>query len=198
MTLQIEPVTLEGRHVRLEPLALEHAEGLAEAVQDGELCKLWYTSIPTPDAMGSEIQRRLALRAAGQMLPFAVRQQSSGRLVGMSTYLHLEPAHRRLEIGATWYASSVQRSALNTECKLLLLAHAFETLGCIAVEFRTHVMNHASRRAIERLGARLDGVLRQHQLMPDGLVRDTAVYSVLDHEWPTVKTHLRWQLDRPR
>ncbi|WKB52209.1 GNAT family N-acetyltransferase [Eleftheria terrae] len=197
MSLQLEPVVLEGRHARLEPLARDHAAGLAEAVQDGELWRLWYTAIPHPEKVPAEIERRLGEQAQGRMLPFAVRQAGSGRLVGMTTYLHIEPAHRRLEIGATWYAASVQRTPLNTECKRLLLGHAFDTLGCVAVEFRTHHMNHTSRRAIERLGAKLDGVLRSHQTLADGTLRDTAVYSIIATEWPTVKRHLEWQLERP-
>ncbi|AKJ27983.1 GNAT family N-acetyltransferase [Caldimonas brevitalea] len=198
MAFDVTPVTLAGRHARLEPLSLDHVPALAEAVQDGRLWELWYTQVAPPEHMQAEVERRLGLQARGSMLPFAVRRLSDDRVVGMTTYMHIEAAHRRLEIGSTWYAASVQRSALNTECKRLLLGHAFETLGCIAVEFRTHFMNHASRRAIERLGAKLDGVLRSHQVMPDGTLRDTAVYSIVAAEWPTVKRHLTWQLERPR
>jgi len=193
----LQPVTLCCVHARLEPLAPEHEPGLAQAVQDGELWRLWYTSIPTPAAMAGEIRRRLDLQCAGTMLPFAVRD-SQGVLVGMTTYMNVEAAHRRVEIGHTWYVPRVQRTALNTACKRMLLAHAFETLDCIAVEFRTHAFNHASRRGIERLGAKLDGVLRHHQIAPNGSLRDTFVYSVVAAEWPAVRTHLDWQLERPR
>ena len=190
-------VRLGGIHARLEPLAPEHHDGLVAAVRDGELWRLWYTSIPTPDAMRAEIARRLGLQASGTMLPFTVFD-AVGRIVGMTTYMDADAMHRRLEIGSTWTAKSAQRGPLNTECKLLLLAHAFDTLGCIAVELRTHVLNQQSRRAIERLGARLDGILRNHRRMADGTLRDTCVYSVTDAEWSAVRTHLRWQLDKPR
>jgi N-acetyltransferase len=136
--------------------------------------------------------------AQGTMLPFAVVDNAAGKAVGMTTYLNMEAEHRRVEIGATWYRGSVQRSGVNTECKLMLLGHAFERLDCLAVEFRTHFFNHRSRRAIERLGARLDGILRSHMLMPDGTVRDTCVYSITAGEWPTVRTHLTHQLGRSR
>ena len=191
------PVSLRGTYAALEPLAAEHAAALCEAARDGELWKLWYTAIPSPDGMAAEIARRLGLQASGSMLPFTVID-AGGRVVGMTTYMNIDAVHRRVEIGSTWTAKSVQRGALNTECKLMLLAHAFETLGCIAVEFRTHFFNQESRRAIERLGAKLDGVLRNHQRASNGSLRDTAVYSITDSEWPTVKTHLRWQLDKPR
>ncbi len=181
----------------LEPLSAEHAAALAEAARDGELWKLWYTAIPSPEGMTAEIERRLALQASGSMLPFTVRD-ASGLAVGMTTFMNIDAIHKRVEIGSTWTATSAQRGPLNTECKLLLLTHAFETLGCIAVEFRTHFFNQQSRRAIERLGAKLDGVLRNHQRASNGSLRDTAVYSIIGSEWPTVKTHLRWQLDRPR
>ena len=194
----LEPVTLSGPHARLEPLSYDHIDGLTEAVKDGELWKLWYTTIPAPEAMGAEIDRRLGLQAKGSMLPFAVIENSSGRAVGMTTYMNVEPAHRRVEIGSTWYRKRVQRSALNTECKLMLLAHAFEALDCVAVEFRTHFFNQQSRRGIERLGAKLDGILRNHQIMPNGTLRDTCVYSITAAEWPTVKAHLAWQMARPR
>ena len=194
----VAPVTLTGRHVKLVPLSAEHAEDLAEAVRDGELWKLWYTSAPAPDAVGSEIAGRLALQQAGSMLPFAVIEPVSGRAVGMTTYMHVDAASRRVEIGSTWYARRVQRTGLNTEAKLLLLAHAFDTLGCIAVEFRTHFLNQQSRRAIERLGAKLDGILRSHSIAANGTLRDTCVYSVIAAEWPTVRAHLEWQLGRPR
>lgn len=197
MTKFLEPVSLEGRHASLVPLSPDHHDGLAEAVRDGELWKLWYTRIPAPDGIRAEIERRLKLQAEGHMLAFTVLD-SSGWVAGMTTYLNVDAANRRLEIGATWYRAATQRSALNTECKRMLLAHAFETLDCIAVEFRTHVLNSQSRRAIERLGARLDGILRRHSIMANGTIRDTAVYSITAEEWPTVKSHLDWQLARPR
>ena len=192
-----DPVTLAGRHARLVPLAPSHAGALAEAVRDGELWRLWYTAIPAPERMAAEIERRLALQAAGSMLPFAVLD-AAGTPVGMTTYMNIDATHRRVEIGSTWYAKRVQRGPLNTECKRLLLGHAFEALDCIAVEFRTHRFNTQSRRAIERLGAQLDGMLRSHQRGADGTLRDTAVYSITAAEWPTVRAHLEWQLARPR
>lgn len=193
-----DPVTLRGRHARLEPLSHDHRDGLVEAVKDGELSKLWYTAIPLPENMGKEIDRRLSLQAAGSMLPFTVFD-ADGRIVGMTTYMNIDAANRRVEIGSTWYAKSAQRGPLNTQCKLLLLRHAFETLNCIAVEFRTHFFNHQSRRAIERLGAKQDGILRSHQIAPNGTLRDTVVYSITAAEWPTVQTHLEFQLnDKPR
>jgi RimJ/RimL family protein N-acetyltransferase len=190
----LEPVTLEGPHARLEPLSQHHRDDLVTAVQDGELWKLWYTSIPAPEKMQAEIERRLALQAAGLMLPFTVRD-ADGKIAGMTTYMNVDAANRRVEIGSTWYAKRVQRTGLNTQCKLLLLTHAFEKLDCIAVEFRTHFFNHQSRRGIERLGAKLDGILRSHQIAPNGTLRDTVVYSVIASEWPTAKAHLRYQLE---
>ena len=192
-----EPVVLHGQHVRLEPLHPDHAPALAQAARDGELFKLWYTAIPAPEAMGAEISRRLGLLAAGSMLPWAVLD-GGGTPVGMTTYMNIDNTHQRLEIGSTWYAARVQRSPLNTEAKRLLLAHAFETLQCIAVEFRTHRFNSQSRRAIERLGAQFDGMLRNHQRAANGTLRDTAVYSITADEWPTVRGHLDFQLSRPR
>ena len=192
-----EPIRLAGAHATLEPLAREHEAGLIDAVRDGELWKLWYTAIPAPEGMGAEIERRLALQASGSMLPFTVRD-GAGRIAGMTTYMHIDAANKRVEIGSTWYARRVQRTALNTECKLMLLHHAFEVLDCIAVEFRTHFFNQQSRRGIERLGAKLDGILRSHQRGADGSLRDTCVYSITAAEWPTVKAHLGFQLARPR
>jgi len=184
------PVTLEGEHLRLEPLAASHAEGLREAVADGGLDALWFTVVPDAAAMPGWIDDALVQQAAGRALPFAVRRLRDGRLVGSTRYMNVEPVQRRLEIGTTWYAASVQRSALNTECKRLLLGHAFEALGCLAVEFRTHWFNHRSREAIARLGAKQDGVLRNHQRLPDGSLRDTVVFSIIDIEWAAVKRHL--------
>ena len=192
-----EPVGLAGRCVELAPLSPDHAEGLALAVRDGELWQLWYTTIPHPDRMNAEIERRLALQRAGSMLPFTVIDKPSGRIVGMTTYMNIDRAAPRVEIGSTWYAASVQRTSLNAEAKLLLLAHAFNQLGCLAVEFRTHFFNHQSRRAIERLGAKLDGVLRSHARATNGTLRDTCVYSIVASEWPTVRAHLAWRLARP-
>lgn len=190
------PVTLSGRHASLEPLSAAHHDDLLPAVRDGELWRLWYTSVPTPEGMRAEIERRLELQRAGSMLPFAVRSLASGAIVGMTTYMNIDAKNRRVEIGSTWYAKSAQRTPLNTECKLLLLAHAFEALGCVAVEFRTSYFNHASRRAIERLGAKQDGLLRSHMRHADGSLRDTCVYSILALEWPAVKRHLEFKLDR--
>jgi N-acetyltransferase len=192
-----EPVTLRGEHVRVEPLASSHEAGLIDAVKDGELWRLWYTFVPTPDKMAAEIARRLELQTKGSMCPFTVFD-AAGRIAGMTTYMNIDNVHRRVEIGSTWYAKRVQRTPLNTECKRLLLAHAFDTLQCIAVEFRTHRFNTQSRRAIERLGAQLDGMLRAHQRSADGSLRDTAVYSITAAEWPTVRQHLDHQLAKPR
>ena len=180
----------------LHPLSLQHHDDLVAAVHDGELWKLWYTLIPAPQDMRAEIERRLGSYSEGKMLPFAVIENASGKAVGMTTYLNIDAAHRRVEIGATWYRQRVQRTGLNTECKLLLLNHAFATLNCIAVEFRTHVFNQQSRRAIERLGAKLDGILRNHQLATNGTLRDTCVYSIIVSEWPAVKAHLTWLMER--
>jgi len=196
-TVWIEPVEMAGQHARLMPLSMEHEPALCEAVRDGELWKLWYTAVPSPDGMRAEIERRLRLQDQGLMMPFTVAN-ASGQIVGMTTYMNVEALHRRVEIGSTWYAQSTQRSALNTECKRMLLGHAFETLQCIAVEFRTHRLNTQSRRAIERLGAQLDGILRAHQIGHGGTLRDTAVYSITAAEWPVVKTHLDFQLARNR
>jgi N-acetyltransferase len=192
-----DPVTLAGTHARLEPLSPAHEPGLADAARDGELWKLWYTAVPSPQGMAAEIRRRLDLQAKGSMLPFTVFD-AGGRIAGMTTYMNIDAANRRVEIGSTWAARSAQRTGLNTECKRLLLGHAFDALQCIAVEFRTHRLNTQSRRAIERLGAQLDGVLRAHQRTADGNLRDTAVYSVTAAEWPTVRAHLDWLLARPR
>jgi RimJ/RimL family protein N-acetyltransferase len=194
----LETVSLKGTHARLEPLSQDHIAGLTEAAKDGELWKLWYTSIPSPENMGKEIDRRLGLQASGSMLPFTVFD-AEGVIAGMTTYMNVDAANRRVEIGSTWYAKRVQRSGLNTQCKLLLLAHAFEKLDCIAVEFRTHFFNHQSRRGIERLGAKLDGILRSHSIAANGTLRDTVVYSIIASEWPTVKAHLTYQLyEKPR
>ena len=193
-----EPVTLRGSHATLEPLTHARHDEFVESVRDGELWKLWYTSVPSPEQVKAEIERRLEQQRQGTMLPFAIIDTASGGAVGMTSYMNIDAETRRLEIGSTWYRKSVQRSALNTECKLMLLTHAFEVLGCAAVEFRTHFINQQSRRAIERLGAKLDGILRNHRLASDGTLRDTCVYSIIASEWPTVRSHLTYQLARPR
>ncbi len=193
----LQPVELAGSHVKLVPLMPEHLDGLIEAARDGELWRLWYTFVPRPEHMAAEIERRLSLLARDQMLPFTVLD-GGGRIVGMTTYMNVDGANRRVEIGSTWYAQRMQRTPLNTEAKLMLLRHAFERLSCIAVEFRTHRLNTQSRRAIERLGAQLDGMLRAHQISPNGSLRDTAVYSITAAEWPTIQVHLQFQLDRLR
>ena len=193
----LQPVTLRGTHAALVPLSPDHLAGLQDAARDGELWNLWYTFIPRPEAMAAEIERRLGLLAKDSMLPFTVLD-AEGRIAGMTTYMNVDGANRRVEIGSTWYAQRVQRTPLNTECKLMLLTHAFDALNCIAVEFRTHRLNTQSRRAIERLGAQLDGMLRSHQISPNGSLRDTAVYSIIAAEWPTVRAHLQFQLQKPR
>lgn len=193
-----DDVMLTGKHVRLEPLSMDHLDDLQNAARDGDLHLLWYTMIPNADGMAAEITRRLGLREIGSMQPFVIIDQSRGHAVGMTTFMNIDAGNKRVEIGSTWYAKSVQRSPLNTECKLLMMTHAFEVLSCIAVEFRTHFVNTQSRRAIERLGAKFDGVLRNHMVMANGSLRDTAVYSVINSEWPTIKTHLQFQLDKPR
>lgn len=198
MNVWPDDVILTGKHARLEPLSMDHLDDLQNAARDGDLHLLWYTMIPDADGMAAEITRRLELREIGSMQPFAIIDQSRGHAVGMTTFMNIDAASKRVEIGSTWYAKSVQRSPLNTECKLLMMTHAFEVLNCIAVEFRTHFVNIQSRRAIERLGAKFDGVLRNHMVMTNGSLRDTAVYSVINSEWPTIKTHLQFQLDKPR
>lgn len=193
----LKPVTLEDSAVALVPLRHDHHDALVEAVQDGELWNLWYTLIPKPDGMSAEIDRRLGLQEKGSMLPFTVLDRTRGnKPVGMTTYMNVDAANRRVEIGSTWYRKSVQRSPLNTRCKLLLLGYAFEKLDCIAVEFRTHFFNHQSREAIARLGAKQDGILRNHQLGANGSMRDTVVFSILPNEWPAVKTHLQSRLEQ--
>jgi RimJ/RimL family protein N-acetyltransferase len=192
------PITLRGERATLEPLSQQHHDGLVAAARDGELWNLWYTNIPSPDGMRAAIDKRLDLQAKGSMLPFTIIDTKAGKIVGMSTYMNIDADNRRVEIGSTWYARGAQRTGINSECKLLLLAHAFEGLDCIAVEFRTHYFNQQSRRAIERLGAKLDGILRSHQRATNGTLRDTCVYSITAAEWPTVKAHLQWQLRKPR
>jgi len=194
----IEPITLTGTHATLEPLAREHLADVRAAAADGELWKLWYTSVPAPEATAAWIDAALEMRERLGALPFVVRANVTGEIVGATRYFNVDATHRRLEIGHTWYAQRVQRSAVNTECKLLLLTHAFETLDCIAVEFRTNFFNFASRAAIARLGAKQDGILRNHQIMADGTLRDTVVFSVIDGEWPAVKRNLRFLLGRDR
>jgi N-acetyltransferase len=198
VTRFIEPVTLRGRFATLEPLAAGHAPALARAAADGEIWRLWYTSIAPPDRMDEYVAAALDMRERHDAMPFVVRDSASGDVVGCTRYFNVDTRNRRVEIGHTWYAKRAQRTPVNTECKLMLLAHAFDVLGCIAVEFRTHWFNHASRAAIARLGAKQDGVLRNHQLMPDGAKRDTVVFSIIDNEWPAVRAHLRFELDRPR
>lgn len=189
------PVTLTGAIGTVRPLEEADAAALAEASADGDLSTLWYTSVPDPDNIAAEITRRLTLQAKGEMTAFTILD-AKGLPVGMTTYMHPDAQNRRVEIGSTWMRKSVQRTGLNTEIKLLMLAHAFEELDCICVEFRTHILNAQSRRAIERLGARLDGILRAHVIMANGTIRDTAAYSITAPEWPTVKAHLTALLNR--
>ena len=192
----VEPVLLTGeRWVTLEPLAREHLPEIAEAAADGELGRLWFTHAPEAEAPETWGEMRLAAQKPDEGLTFVVRSLD-GTFIGSSSYLNVDAVNRRLEIGNTWYVAAARRSGVNSETKLLMLGHAFEELGCVAVEFRTHFFNFASRAAIERLGAKLDGVLRSHQVLPDGSRRDTVVYSILDIEWPAVRNNLRYRLER--
>ena len=193
-----KPVRLQSKTVQLEPLSIDHVSDLINAVKDGNLYNHWYTSIPQPKNMKMEIERRLKLQDMGTMLPFAVISLKTEKAVGMTTYMNVEKENKRVEIGSTWYAKSVQRTSLNTECKLMLLEHAFENLACICVEFRTHFMNHQSRRGIERLGAKLDGILRSNAIQKNGTIRDTAVYTIISSEWSSVKANLEYQLVKSR
>ncbi len=184
------PVSLSGTYVSLAPLSQDHAQDLAEASADGDLASLWYTMVPAPSDVPANIDAR---NATSGMTPFAILDPK-GKAVGMTTYMNADATNRRVEIGSTWYRASVQRGPMNTECKLLMLRHAFDDLACIAVEFRTHFLNQQSRRAIERLGAKFDGVLRNHMIMANGTLRDTAVYSICQHEWPAVRANLEHKL----
>jgi RimJ/RimL family protein N-acetyltransferase len=193
--MEIAPApTLTGDRVTLEPLGHEHADDLRVAVADGDLWRTWYSSVPSPAQVDAEIDRRLAEQEAGRMVPFAVRDRPTGRVVGSTTFLGIDTANRRVEIGATFLAKSAQRSGINTESKLLMLSHAFDVWQCIAVEFRTHWHNHQSRAAIAGLGAKQDGVLRSHQIGRDGTLRDTVVFSIVAPEWPTVRLSLAERL----
>lgn len=192
----LKPVTLFGQGCTLVPLTHSHHDELMEAVKDGELWNAWYTLIPKPEMMQKEIDRRLNLQKAGSMLPFSIIDNTTGKAIGVTTFLNADASNRRIEIGATWICKSKQRTGINTECKLLMLMHAFESLNCVGVEFRTHFFNQQSRKSIERLGAKLDGILRHHMIMPDNTLRDTCVYSILSSEWNTVKTHLNWKISK--
>lgn len=192
----VEPVTLVGdRWVTLEPLARKHVSEIDAVAADGELGGLWFTGAPQAGAAGDWVEMRLALQKPDTGLTFVVRGRD-GALIGSSSYLKVDGPNRRLEIGYTWYAAAARRTGVNSETKLLMLSHAFDELGCVAVEFRTHYFNQASRAGIERLGAKLDGVLRSEQILPDGSRRDTVVYSILDIEWLSVRNNLVFRLDR--
>ncbi len=190
------PVTLEGHGIRLEPLAPSHRDALAAVAEDGRLWELWFTSVPRPEQTAAYIADALTGQGAGHMLPWAVRELSTGTIVGTTRYHDMVPQIDRVEIGYTWYAARWQRSHVNTSCKLLLLAHAFDVLGCRVVGLRTDNFNFASQRAIAALGARLDGVIRHHHARRDGTVRDSVMYSILAPEWPDVRRHLVTRLER--
>jgi RimJ/RimL family protein N-acetyltransferase len=195
--IDVKPTLLEGSGIRLEPLDDEHHDGLAAAAADGRLWELWFTSVPAPDGVHGYIADALAGQKQGHMLPWAVRDLESGAVIGSTRYHDIVPGIDRVEIGYTWYAQSRQRTPVNTTCKLLLLAHAFDTLGCKVVGLRTDNFNFRSQRAIEALGAKRDGVIRHHAARRDGTVRDTFMYSILASEWPDVRRHLELRL-RPR
>ena len=194
----VEPVTLEARGIKLVPLSLAHEDGLRAAAADGALWNIRVTSVPEPDQTRQYIEDALAMREAGNRFAFAITDAASGTVLGSSSYHDILPAVKRLEIGYTWYAKRCQRTHVNTTCKLLLMAHAFETLGCHVVGWRTDNFNFASQAAIERLGARKDGIIRGHAMRRDGTIRDTVMYSLRSGEWPEVKAQLTHSLDRPR
>ena len=194
--MNLSPTSLEGKFIKLVPLTPAHRDALVNAAADGELWKLWFTSVPNEERVDDYLTMAFKQQARGRALPFAVIDQQSGEVIGSSRFCNIDTKNRRLEIGYTWYAKRFQRTAVNTECKKLLLSYAFETLHVIAVEFRTHWHNMASRNAIARLGAKQDGVLRNHQVMADGHVRDTVVFSIIDGEWPMVKRSLEYKLEQ--
>ncbi|WP_197378565.1 GNAT family N-acetyltransferase [Mycolicibacterium mengxianglii] len=197
MSRFVTPGTLAGqRWVLLEPLTVEHIPEIAVAAADGDAGSLWFTTAPSPETAGEWVHRQLSMQAGDQGVTYVVRRLTDGALVGSSSFFHVDAPNRRLEIGCTWYSGSARRTGVNTETKLVMLSHAFDELGCVAVEFRTHYFNTTSRAAIERLGAKQDGILRSHQLLPDGSRRDTVVYSIVDIEWPAVRAHLRFRLSR--
>ena len=195
MTNWLQNVELKSDLVTLKPLSLEHEMELMTAASDGELWNLWFTSVPEPKATKAYIEAALAEHDADSSLPFVVIDNRTQEIVGCTRICSAVQAHKRVEIGHTWYAKKVQKTAINTQTKLLLLEHIFERLNCIAVEFRTHWHNHNSRRAIARLGAKQDGILRNHQIMADGSYRDTVVFSILNTEWPAVRTSLQYRLN---
>lgn len=194
----VEPVTLRSRGIALVPLSLAHEDGLRAAAADGELWKLRVTSVPGPDQTRAYIESAGQMREEGHRFAFAVTDESNGTVLGSTSYHDIVPALKRVEIGYTWYAARCQRTHVNTTCKLLMLTHAFDALGCHVVGWRTDNFNHASQRAIERLGARKDGVIRGHALRRDGTIRDTVMYSLRSGEWPEVRAQLLYLLDRPR
>lgn len=191
----ITPVTLQGDYVTLTPLNINDYSDLIAAAKDGELWKLWFASVPVPEEMKNEIQRRLDLQEQGLMVPFTVIDNKTKQAIGMTTYCNIAQEHKRLEIGWTWYRKSMQRTAVNTESKLLLLTHAFESLQCNVVRFNANYFNHASCKAIERLGAKFDGILRNNRILKNGMISDDCTYSIIKSEWPIVKTSLQWKLN---
>jgi len=196
-TMKVDPVVLSGHHVRLEPLSEAHIAGLAEAGRDPSIWRyLLYGEVTSPEKMAAWVKHRLRDKAPGAELPFAVIHLESGKVAGATRYMDIRPEHRGLEIGGTWYGTAFQRTAVNTEAKYLLLRHAFETLGCIRVQLKTDLRNERSQKAIERIGATREGVLRNHMILPDGAYRDSVYFSILDREWPVVKTHLEQLLAR--
>ncbi|HTY28541.1 MAG TPA: GNAT family protein [Mycobacterium sp.] len=197
MSRFVEPAILSGASwVTLEPLGDNHIPEIAAAAADGDVGALWFTGAPSPETAADWVARMTAMQAADEGVTYAIRRRTDGVVVGSSSLFHVDAANRRLEIGHTWYSASARRTGVNTEAKLVMLSHAFDDLGCVAVELRTHFFNQASRAAIESLGAKCDGVLRSHQLLPDGSRRDTVVYSILDIEWPAVRTNLKFRLSR--
>lgn len=192
----LNETTLTGNLARLEPLGLEHENGLIDAAKDGSLWELWYTSVPAEENTGTYIQKAIKEYEEDKSLPFAVIEKSTNKVIGSTRYMNAVSTHKRLEIGTTWYAKSYQRTGINTECKYLLLSYAFEKLNCIAVEFRTHWHNSQSRDAITKLGAKQDGVLRNHQIDPAGYLRDTVVFSILNSEWKTIKRSLEYRMTK--
>jgi len=192
----LQPLTLHNNYCSLEPLSHTHLEGLIEATKDGELWKIHYARVPSPTEMAAQIQHRLEAQQQGTMLPFAVISHLTNKPVGMTSYCRTEQVNKRVDIGWTWYAKSHQRTALNTICKQLLLTYAFETLNCNAVGFRVDVLNKPSQNAVQRLGAKFEGIIRNHPVLPNGNIQDMCLYSILPHEWPAVKTHLAWLLSQ--